>query len=506
MQRNILEYLERTVAGFPDKVAFAEQSEEMSFRQISENAKSIGTYLNQRGYEKRPVVVFMGKHPRTVSVFLGVLYCGCYYVPIDEEMPKQRIELILRSLNSVSIIYDSETKSTLDNFELQGDLFSYEEMIATKMNEEALFQVRERQIDTDPVYIVYTSGSTGIPKGVVACHRSLIDYIDQLSEVMKFDSSTVFGNQAPLYVDGCLKDVMSCLKVGATAYLLPKKLFMFPVKLVEYLNEHHVNTIYWAASALSLISSSGVLDKAAPKYLKTIAFGSEVFPVKQLLELKKHLPDARYLNLYGPTEATGMSCYYEITRDFQPDEVIPIGKPFHNTEVILLDENKKRPAPGEQGEICIRGTSLTFGYYRNSEKTAEVFIQNPLNELYPESIYRTGDLGKFNEKGELIYIARKDNQIKHMGYRIELTEIEAAANTVQGITSACCIFDDISKKIVLYYTGEIEKNKITGYLKEKLPRYMIPNTVRLLDTMPYTLSGKINRMSLKEKYIKETEH
>src|SRR5690606_174328 len=208
----------------------------------------------------------------------------------------------------------------------------------------------------------------------------------------------------------------------------PKSLFMFPLKLVEFLNEKKINTICWVVSALTMISAFGTFEKTVPEYLHTIAFGSEVFPIKQFNLWRKYLPNARFINLYGPTECTGMSCYYEVDRDFELDEAIPIGRPFRNTDIILLNEDNKQAKQGETGEICIRGTSLTLGYYRNPEKTNEVFVQNPLNDSYPELIYRTGDLGRYNERGELIFVSRKDNQIKHMGHRIELGEIEVVAN------------------------------------------------------------------------------
>ncbi|NLO09163.1 MAG: amino acid adenylation domain-containing protein, partial [Clostridiales bacterium] len=192
--------------------------------------------------------------------------------------------------------------------------------------------------------------------------------------------------------------------------------------------------------------------------------------------------------------------YYEVNRDFELDEAIPIGRPFKNTEIILLDDEDKPVSYGEAGEICIRGTSLTLGYYKNFDKTNEVFVQNPLNTLYPELIYRTGDLGKYNEYGELVFVSRKDNQIKHMGHRIELGEIEVVANMQPDIKSACCIFDEVKKKIILYYVGDITKAEVAGFLKQKLPRYMVPNMIENLDIMPLTPNGKINRVLLKESY------
>lgn len=501
MQNNVLEYLENIVGKVPDKTAYADDTEAVTFRDVYDRSRTIGTFLHKKGHYKEPIVVFMGKHPKTIITFYGVIYAGCFYVPLDEEMPKHRIELILGNLNPKAVICDNDTIKSLEAFDFKGEVYLYDDIVKTSADDDVINFIRDKQIDTDPIYIVFTSGSTGIPKGVVACHRSVIDYIENLSNVLRFDENTVFGNQTPLYVDACLKELYPTLKFGATTYLIPKSLFMFPLKLVQYLNEKKINTICWVVSALTIISAFGTFEKEVPKYLRTIAFGSEVFPIKQFRLWKQYVPNARYINLYGPTECTGMSCYYEVNRDFELDEVIPIGRPFRNTEIILLNEDNKPVKEGEAGEICIRGTSLTLGYYRNFEKTNEVFVQNPLNDAYPELIYRTGDLGKYNERGELVFVSRKDNQIKHMGHRIELGEIEVVANMHPEIKTACCIFDDVKKKIVLYYVGDVTKADVANYLKDKLPRYMVPNVTEKLDSMPLTPNGKIDRVLLKKNYI-----
>ncbi len=500
MQRNVMEYLEQIVDKVPDKTAYANEEMGYSFRQVYDYSRAIGTYLGKKDFAREPIVVFMGKHPREIVIFYGVIYSGNYYVPIDEEMPRHRIELIFENLRPRAVICDNDTCKLLNNLPFDGEVLLYDEMINHSADDELLSELRNRQLDTDPIYIVFTSGSTGVPKGVVACHRSVIDYVDTLSDILKVNQDTVFGMQVPLYVDACLKELYPTLKYGATAYIIPKNLFSFPLQLVEFLNEHKINTVCWVVSALTMISAFGALEKEIPRYFHTVAFGSEVFPIKQYNLWKKHLPNARFINLYGPTEATGMSCYYEVDREFAPDETIPIGKPFRNKEVILLDENNRLPVQGEEGEICIRGTGLTLGYYNNFDKTNEVFIQNPLNKAYPELIYRTGDIGRYNERGELMFVSRKDNQIKHMGHRIELGEIESAANMMDGIKSACAIFDPMKKKIILYYVGELTNAQVALYLKEKLPRYMIPNIIEALEEMPLTSNGKINRVMLKEKY------
>lgn len=503
MQKNVMEYLEHTVKRLSDKVAYANEDTQITFRQVYDRSRAIGSLLSSDGFYKEPIVVFMEKHPNEIVAFYGVIYSGNYYVPVDEEMPRYRLELIFKSLQPRAVICDENTQGLLEGLPFDGKVYRYDEMLSTAIDEEALNRIRDRQIDIDPIYIVFTSGSTGVPKGVVACHRSVIDYIDSLSEVLRVDENTIFGNQTPFYVDACLKELYPTLKFGATAYIIPKSYFMFPMKLVEFLNKYKINTICWVVSALTMISAFGALDKEVPKYLHTIAFGSELFPIKQFNIWRRHLPNARFINLYGPTEATGMSCYYEVNREFGPDELIPIGRPFSNTEIILLDENNQVPKQGEEGEICIRGTSLTLGYYNNFEKTAEVFVQNPLNRSYPELIYRTGDIGKYNEYGELVFVSRKDNQIKHMGHRIELGEIEMAASGMDGMKSACCIFDDIKKKIVLYYVADASASEVAAYLKSKLPRYMVPNVIQALERMPLTPNGKIDRVYLKNKYMSE---
>ena len=499
-QTNVLEYLEKTVTRVPDKLAFSNGEEGLTFAQVYHDSRAIGSYLASKGYYGEPVVVFMRKHPKCISGFYGCMYGGCYYVPIDEEMPRFRIELIFQNLNPRVMLCDSATAEIAKTFDFHGETMIYDDVAASPIDEAALAHIRDIQLDTDPIYIVFTSGSTGVPKGVVACHRSVIDYIENLSETLGFNENTVFANQAPLYFDACLKELYPTIKFGATTYIVPHHLFMFPIKLVEYMNEHKVNTVCWVVSALTMISSFKTFEKVKPEYLHTIAFGSEDFPIKQFKIWREALPNAKFTNLYGPTECTGMSCYYHVDRDFELDEAIPIGRPFHNTQILLLNDKNQLVQGEEVGEICIRGTCLTMGYYRNPEKTGEAFVQNPLNDRFPELIYRTGDLGKWNDRGELMFVSRKDYQIKHMGHRIELGEIEVNVNMMDRIQTCCCIYDKASDKIVLYYVGDMPLKELVTVLREKLPRYMIPNKVIQLETMPLTANGKLDRVTLKKMF------
>lgn len=500
MQTNILEYLEQTVPRVPEKTAFADENGAITFGELYQNARAIGTKLLSDGITGEPVVVFMEKSPAAINAFYGAVYAGCYYVPLDVEMPAFRIEMILDQLKPRALICDAVTEAALADYKYEGNVYRFSEVTKTPADDAALAKVRAKQLDIDPIYIVFTSGSTGVPKGILANHRSVIDYIENLSETLGFNENTVFGNQTPLYFDACLKELLPTLKFGATTWLIPKAYFSFPLKLVEFLNAHRINTVCWVVSALTMISATGTFKFAKPEYLKTVAFGSEVFPVKQFKMWREALPEASFTNLYGPTEATGMSCYYHVNRDFEETEAIPIGRPFRNTGIILLDENGKEAEYGKPGEICIRGTCLTMGYFGQPDKTAEVFTQNPLQTRYPELIYHTGDIAHYNEDGDLVFVSRKDYQIKHMGHRIELGEIEVGCGLCEGVEVAGCVYDKEKNKIVLFYTGKVEKAELAAFLKKRLPRYMQPNVIRQIEAMPHTPNGKLDRKALLQQY------
>ncbi|MBQ9784691.1 MAG: amino acid adenylation domain-containing protein [Clostridia bacterium] len=495
MQKNILEYLEATAPRLPWKVAYSDGSFDLSFEALLRESRAVGSGLLARGYGREPIAILMAKHPREIAAFYGCVYAGAFYVPLDTDMPAGRMELILESVGARAVIVDEKGAKIAQKLGFDGEVIPYETLAEHPIDDVALLRVRERQIDTDPIYIVFTSGSTGIPKGVVACHRSVIDYTEALCDALGFSEDTVFANQTPLFFDAPLKELMPVIKFGATAYLVPKKHFLFPMSLCDFLNTHKINTVCWVVSALTMISSMGVLEKNPPKYLTTVAFGSEVFPRRQYDLWRAALPDARFFNLYGPTEATGMSTYWR-ARELDADEAIPVGRPFQNTDLFLVKEDGTRADDGEVGEIYLRGTCVTMGYYNNPERTAEAFVQNPLQKAYPETVYRTGDLGYYNAHGELVFVCRRDAQIKHMGHRIELGEIEAAAAKCETVSRACCLYDKDAQKILLYYTGDIASEALLTFLKSYLPRYMMPAVCERLDKMPLTPNGKLDRRAL----------
>lgn len=494
--KNILEFLENTAPRLGDKTAFADESGSLSFDKLMHLARAGGSFLLGRGIYRQPVAVFMDKSPRTIAAFFAVIYAGCCYVPLERGMPLHRLRMILQRLQPQAIICDDASAPVANDLGWDDKVVDSNELFAAEIDDEALAAIRRRQIDTDPAYIVFTSGSTGVPKGVTACHRSVIDYANSLCPVIGASEDSRFAMQVPLYVDACMKEILSVIKCGSTAFLMPQSLFMSPLRVLDFLNRYEINTICWVASALTLVSGLGAFEEGRPEHMKTVCFGSEVFPVKQLHLWQKACPEARFINLYGPTEATGMSFYFNVDRDFAEGEAIPVGRPFDNTDFFLLREDDTQAPAGEPGEICIRGTALSLGYFDDPERTAAAFTQNPLNPHYPETVYRTGDIGRLNERGELVFISRKDSQIKNMGHRIELGEIESCACLCGGVESACCLFEKEKSKLYLYYMGTADEKSVQKHLRKELPRYMVPTKLCRMQTLPLLPNGKIDRKSL----------
>lgn len=501
MIKNILEYLERSAALFPEKTAFSDEQGSVTYEAFTTRAKQIGTSLARLNVRNRPVAVLVDKSVACLTCLMGVVYSGNFYVVIDTAMPRNRIATIFQTLSPVAILTDKKNESVARSLQFGDEIFLVEDALEREADIQRLAAIRRAAIDTDPLYALFTSGSTGVPKGAVICHRSVIDYAEWVTDTFEISSETVFGNQTPFYFSMSVLDIFSTIKNGATLHIIPKPHFSFPMQLLEYIKEKEINTIYWVPSALCIVANWKALDVVKLPGLKKVLFAGEVMPTKQLNMWISHLPHALFANLYGPTEITDICTYYVVDRPFQDDEPLPIGKACNNCDVLLLTKDGKAAAPGEEGELCVRGSFLAMGYYNNPEKTAEAFVQNPLNPYYPELIYKTGDLVKYNSRGELVYISRKDFQIKHMGYRIEIGEIETAISAAEGVRACVCVYDSEKDKIILIYQGEdVEKKDILSIAQEKLPRYMHPNKMIKVQQMPYNANGKIDRAWLKNNY------
>ena len=556
---NILAYLDTSAARYPDKLAFIGEASALTFLELKSKTEAIGSFIADKNIYNEPILVFMEKSPEEVSALLGVVRSGNIYVALDLDMPEARLDAIIDITKAKLMIVDGHTKEKAKSLGFSGDICSYEETLSRQTNAMLLLEISHKAKETDTIYLVFTSGSTGVPKGVVASHRNVIDYIEGLGKVLECDENTVFGNQAPLYLDASLKDVYTTLKYGAATYFIPKKLFMSPVMLIEHLNEHKINTICFVSSALTIFTKLSAFDFAKPEYLKVIAFGGEVLPISHLKQWMKACPKARFINLYGATECTGMSSYYVVYDVERLGTGIPIGKPLPDTEIFLIDEEdnlianpllsteisskdeesghiakpddtdilrysekdlsigKLLPAAEtfrisedshsvrqsaemeilrHKGEICIGGTGLSSGYYKEEERTKEKFVNYQLTDGRYILLYKTGDIGYFGEDGELYFAGRKDNQIKHRGYRIELEEIEACGGAFEGVDRGCCIYNPEKEVITFFYEGRTEEAKVKENFRNKLASYMVPGKIIRLDRLPCMAGGKIDRKAL----------
>lgn len=497
--KNVLEFLENTANNYPDKVGFTDSVRQATFSQVRDNAKAIGTFLSQYG-SRRAVAVLIDKTVNCIDVMLGSLYANDFYVVVDVHSPLDRITNIVTTLDNPIIVTDKESEELAKS--LGRDYFVYEDMVSTAVDEEKLANIMSSMCDMDTAYILFTSGSTGMPKGTVISHRALISYVNWVTEEFKFDETTSFGSQTPLYFSMSVTDFYSTVKCACTYHIIPKQYFTFPIKLVEFLNENKINTIYWVPTAISLMPNFKVFDAMKPEYLKTVLFAGEVMPTKQLNYWIKNLDsNITYANLFGPTETTDICTFYVVDREFADDASLPIGVHCDNCDVFIVNNDGKLAGEGEEGELYARTTFMADGYYKNPEKTAEAFVQNPLNPYYPERVYKTGDIVKYNDKGEIIYITRKDFQIKRQGYRIELGEIEAGANSVENVKACACIYDKDADCLALVYEGRVkDPNVVLAGVKAKVPPYMYPDKVLRIKEMPKNANGKLDRKKLQTLY------
>lgn len=504
MENSVLNYLESTARKFPDKLAISDGTLEITFSEWRHRALCLAEMIQSKINKKHcPILIYLPKSTNTLISFAGVLYSGNFYTPTDIRFPFHKIEGVLSCLQPELIISDHKSAAKLiENGISEDNILFLEDVDFSK--EVSANKFLNTIIDTDLAYVFFTSGSTGVPKGVAITQRSIVDYIDWAAKEFEIDEHERIANQAPFYFDNSILDIYLCMSRGATLYIVPEMFYGFQAKLLAFLEEKEITFIFWVPSALVGSANSGLLERFHLQSIHKVLFCGEVMPNRHLNIWRKVLPEAVYANLYGPTEITDVCAFFRVSRPFADDDPLPIGNACRNTEILLLDdENQRITEQDKMGELCVRGTSLAVGYYGNKEKTNEAFVQNPLNPYYDEKIYRTGDLAHYNEFGEIMFDGRKDFQIKHLGYRIELGEIETAILSIEGIDNACCLYDtELQKIIAVYQSGShIEGLEIKKLLLKMLPKYMVPSEFQDVDQMPYNDNGKIDRKQLKAQFI-----
>lgn len=493
---NVLNYFENTVSKYPNKIAIADNEKEYTYSQVMNKAKKLATILKNQN--KKPILIMCNREVSSVISFWGTIYSGNFYVPLDEKIPLKRLDAIVENTNSDTIIL-MKNNSKIEEYGLAKNIqiISLDKILDDiEIDHVFITNVKETMLNTDPLYMVYTSGSTGSPKGVIKSQGSMINFFQSFQQTFSLNQNDIFGNQASFEFDVAAKDIFLSAFLGAKLVIIPKKCFLMPIELIKFLNKFEITILIWAAAAIRFVANSKVLFKEKPEYLRKVFFSGEVVQIKELHQWIANLDGTEFVNLYAPTEVTGNCMYFRITDLDDRYSKLPLGRAFSNNEVMILNENNLPIGENEHGEIYIRGAFLSMGYYNDFAKTIESFVQNPLHNNFPDIVYKTGDIATFLN-GEYYYVGRIDNQIKHMGYRVELEEIEQNVYTIFAQIQRCCALYDKAKNIIVLVIerfGEEEIN-VRDILSTNLPKYMLPSKYIWIEKIPENSRGKLDRIA-----------
>ena len=500
MKINLIELFEETVKCYPQKVAVIDKDREITFSALHQQSLRLASRLISMGIgQNKPVGVFLDKSIESVYANLGILYAGDFYMNLDIKTPAERIRNIIQLVEPAAII-----STTRQIKPIEGIIPSTTQVILLDEADEtadvdatAILRCLSTIIDTDPSCIINTSGSTGTPKGVVLNHKSFFDFIEWAIDTFHFGDDLVMGSLSPIVFDIYSFELCMLMAKASTLVVLPAHLAAFPAKILEVLEQHKVNFLFWVPTIMVNIANMDLLSAFKLESLKTVWFAGEVFPTKQYNYWHHHLPQTTFANLYGPIEITLDCTYYIINKEIPDEEPLPIGYPCRNTDILVLDDEDRLVKEAHvEGELCVRGTSLAMGYYNNPEKTAAAFVQNPLNKAYPEVIYRTGDIVCYSEEGLIMFKGRK-----HQGYRTDLGEIEhVIINTLKLVKNGCIVYNQAEKQITLFYEAE-EEVPVTEFrlsIGKVLPKYMIPTAYHRLEQLQRNANGKIDRLFYKK--------
>ena len=500
--KSVLDYLEETALRYPEKEAVYDGRRGYTFGELLEISRRVGSFLTRVCRQRSPVPVFMEKRSETIGAFFGAAYAGCFYVYMNPELPQKRIRERLEFLEADVVIAEGDLAGRLKEDGFAGRVLGFGELKEEEADLEVLGFYRLQMRPEDYLYGMFTSGSTGVPKLVAVSGGAAVEFGEEFIRTFSFGSQDVMGNQASFDFDVSVKDMLVSVFCGARLVLIPSVMFATPPALLDYLCENQVTVLIWSASALCVVSAARGLEYRVPKEIRKIFFSGEIMPFYHLKLWREALPETEFVNLYGPTEITCNCTYYRV--DGTEDGVIPIGRPFSNREVFLADEGDRRiEAVGVTGEICVGGKALSSGYYRNRKETEKRFVRNVFGEPGGGIVYRTGDMGHYNENLQLCFDGRTDHQIKRMGHRIELEEVERELGCMEGMDRVCCLYDSRTKRLTAYYVGTASPDGLCRLGRERLPVYMCPNEFIRLKFMPLNKNGKIDRGSLEQYRMRE---
>lgn len=521
--------LSESAQRYPHHEAARFKQQSMTYRQLDEITNRVAHALQREGVRRGDRVgIYVHKSFASLVAIFGILKAGGVYVPLDPNAPAKRLAYITRNCDIRVVLSATNKLRDLDA------MLEYETPVGVVMMTDQDAQAPAQLnggvrvvpwyrimaepptpppdpgvIETDLAYILYTSGSTGVPKGVMISHRTIFTFINWCSDTFNITANDRLTSHAPLHFDLSTFDIFVAMQAGATVVLVPEQLSIFPVQLVRLLQDERITVTYLVPSVLSMMVNYGQLPKHDLSALRLVLFAGEVFPIKYLRQLVNMVPHPDYYNLYGPTE-TNVCTYYKVQpTDIAPDRTrpVPIGKACENMEVFAVkDDGTLVTEPGEEGELWVRGSCVAQGYWGDPEKTARSFVRNPYQPFFEETAYRTGDIVVLAEdRTNWIYIGRRDHMIKSRGYRIELGEIEAALYAHPHIKEAAVVAipdDLIGNRLDAYIVPEdgyhLSADIVRAHCAQHLPRYMIPERIELLATLPKTSTGKTDRTGLKK--------
>lgn len=500
MANNVLDYLVECVKKHPNKPAISYRDRSVTFEELLQRAKKYRQVILKDFPDtvaQNPIGVICTRDVEPIVAFLGVVYSGNFYIPLDPDAPKEKLKSIIDDSGMRIIIGSRDNCSLIKDIYFDGTFIISEEITAEYDGD--YHDYTPLPVDA-PLYMIYTSGSTGKPKGVLKSHKAEISYIEAFCDTFRLSEDDIIGNQTPFFFDAAAKDIYLMLKMGITMEIIPTEYFPLPPELIRYLNEKRITVASWVPTVLSIVAQLNPFSEIVPETLKRVFFVGEVMPMKHLNKWREALPDIQYVNLYGQSELCGICCYYEVKGTFANDESLPMGIPLKNCKIYLLDNDIVITEPGKIGEMYIVSDALATEYYHDPEKTATSFIIKDFGKG-PVRSFKTGDLAQYDAEGNLVFASRSDFQIKHMGHRIELGEIETVAGALPEIARCCCLYNAEKKKIVLLceLTEGIDSSgvEIKSILKTKLSSYMVPWKVNIMDKLPLNANGKIDRQKLK---------
>ena len=493
MIRNMLEPLESTAARCPDRVAFYSDRESLTFRRLAETARRIGTRLAASAKPGQPVALLLdARSILNLPALYGALYAGCAYAPLDITMPPERLCLLLDLMKPGAVLADEKGEEASRGCLPEGvPLIRCREALETEENPALLAAIRAQTRPEDPMSILYTSGSTGIPKGAVQTHSNYIHWTEATIRIYGLTEETRLGNQSPFFYANSILEVFPPVALGATVYLLPAGVLTFPRKLIQCLQREHITLLCMTPSSFISVVGSGVLEPGCLPELKWGIMSGESMPWPPLETWMRATPNASWWHFYGSTEMFSVAVGV-VNPGYAQEPRLPVGKLFPRVEVLFLDENGEPVPPGEPGEMFAHSPWVGAGYHRDPVRTAQAWVK-----IGDKTYYRSGDLGFIRPDGQLMVLGRRDSQIKHMGYRMELGEVENAVRAVEGVRESCILYRREDDRIFCFYTGAIDEKALKTALKEKLARYMVPDVTVRLENMPHTASMKIDRAGLR---------